>query len=1113
MAPSKLHFSYRSSILIQALAGICFLTSTTVMAAGSKTPNALSVGKSSDQCMAMVDKNLAKGPTNFFIYLRFSSKHVKIQNGDILQYDIFLDPKNPMPKVGVDVNFNDGSTLRDAHIPDQNGIDSHGDGILTPAVDHWYTRKISLSSFAGKRTTYFTLVFEGDAFGQYAQFVDHVEIVHPDGTRTMIYPTNRMPQDRVDSTSGYSENPALALVPRSEVVNGKPVGAVIRQVEQRASRLQTITAITDAINLAGSIPHLTAAQKKSVATAKSNVADLENHLNDTNAAFKARVDRVIQSSTPVEVILRSVTSDLIGHAHIDVQWLWQSPESLQAAHNTWNQATIFMKEFPGFCFTQSTAGYYREVQYTWPKLFKTIQHFVKTGQWEVVGGRESEADENLLSPEDSAMQFLYAQRYFRKEFGHIATVGWEPDTFGHTAQMPQMLQLAGLHYYYFCRGGKGKPLFNWEAPDGTKVLAYDESAAGAWYDTALNDSNFHEWPGYIHRTGRKEMMWVYGVGNHGGGPTKEYIEQAEKWMKSPLAPHVRFSTALSFFQHMEKEGTQQLPTIKSELEGVFQGCYTTNSKEKKLNDYAEADTVQAEAVASVAHALGGWPYPRKQFASNWETLGFNQHHDTLCGSSFHWAYQQTYPDLYRIISTDKDITRDAMVNLSVQVTPAPGGPNFMVFNSLGWQRSGWVSAYLPTPVARNEKAVAVAPDGSEAPIYITNPVTGAVRFWAKDMPSFGYRCYVIRDWDSQKDPTLIVPHDQVSSDGTTVSNGKLTVKFDVADGDISSLTEAGREFAGTGGLGKMVNTPEKPVIDAWNINPLTGSFPLKPIAHRRVSGPQGDGMAFEYKIAPSKPGMEATRVWQTFMLRPGSDHVNVLLRCDWQVVSNRKDPSPFLRATFDGGTNATTATYQVPFGAVTRPENGHEGPVQTWADVSDAKGSGVSVVVDCKHGFSAQNGVLRMSLIRGNVSPDPLPNPGMQTVNYEIVPHIMGWQTAGLAQRGTEIQTRLLSIPVGPDAEGTSPLQYSFASIGNPNMVTTGLKVGEDGKGYVLRYFDSTGTGSSGTVTAALPMTFVNAINFIEDPLGVLVPNGNSVKVSLRPWQIGQIEFGQPSHS
>ncbi len=1081
-------------------------TAHPIVAKNHNKPEASQTMIGKGDCIGLVDSNLAKGPDNFFLYVKFSSLHIRIKQGDVLSYDVFLSPNDPMPKGGIDITFSNGDSLRDSHIPDQNGIDSHGDGLLTPAVDHWYSRQIPLSSFAGHRTGYWTLVFEGDAFGQYAQFVDRVRIKHADGTSTWVFPSANLIEDQVDSVNGYSQAPALALIPRSQVQDGKPVQADVQQVLQGADRLRTITHIQDGLNLALHVPTDSATDKDALSKALADAKTLAEDTTQPTQQFNAAVQKVLAESTPAEHILRGLTADLIGHAHIDVQWLWQAPESLQAAHNTWNQATIFMKEFPGFTFTQSSAGYYREVQKTWPALFKRIQKYVKDGQWEIVGGRECEADENLISPEASASQFLYAQRYFQKEFGKTAVVGWEPDTFGHTAQMPQMLQLGGCKYYYFCRGGKGDPLFYWKAPDGTKVLAYDEVAAGAWYDTPLNDSNFHELPGYIKKSGRKEMMWVYGVGNHGGGPTKEYVEQALKWKKSPLTPTVRFSTAQSYFQHMAKTDTSTIPTIQSELEGVFMGCYTTNSFEKKRNDYAEADTVQAEAISAVAHAVGGWPYPTKRFAHNWEKILFNQHHDTLCGSSFHWAYQQTIPDIDSVIADDKDISRDALENLCVQVSPAKGGANFMVFNSLGWARSGWVNVYLPTsfggpnPVFNNP--VAVAPDGTKFPLTVINPNTRQAVFYAANVPAYGYEVYVIRDSKTPVQNT----EDVVSDDGKTISNGIISAKFDLAKGAIQSLEMGGKEFAGSAELGRLIDTPEKPGADAWTIK-LDGSrFPVNAISHHIVKSYKGTGMEFEYKLAPSQPGMKPTRVWQTFWLRPGSKEVNVDFAADWQVVSNLSKPSPFLRATFDSRYANPTARYQVPFAVVKRPNNGEEGPVQTWADVSNGDQAGFAVVVDCKHGFSCQGSDLVMSMIRGCYAPDPLPNPGYQTAKYSIVPHLANWKSANLSQKGEAIQTDLLSIPVPPDAEGTAPLTYSFANFTGSNIIPTGLKVSEDGNGYVFRFFNESNSSQNGILHFTSGVSGAQWVNFIENHLHDAAFTSQSVSIPLHKWQIGNVE-------
>lgn len=1056
-------------------------------------------------CLGLIDQNLAKGPDNFYLYLRFSSQRVTIQKGDVLTYEVFLGPNNPEPKGGIDVNFNGTAALRDHHIPDQNGIDSHGDGFLGPAVDHWFRREIPLTSLAGHATTYWTLVFEGDRSGTYCQFIDRIQILHAHGNPTDIYPSPDLESPRIDSINGYGRHFEFSEVPRTDVRNGAPVQAAISAVQRNSHRMEQIRQLADAVTLAQSLPDLTTDQRISTKNLAMELSQLRSATALTDEEFRMKYQKVLDHSQFLGPLVKSLKADLIGHAHIDVQWLWQSPESLQAAHNTWKQATIFMNQYPGFTFSQSSAGYYREVQQTWPDLFETIQKYVKTGQWELLGGRECEADENLISPEASASQFLYAQRYFRKEFGKTAVVGWEPDTFGHTAQMPQILQLGGCKYFYFCRGGKGQPLFNWEAMDGSKVLAYDEVAAGAWYDSPLDQDTPFEFPNYVKKTGQKEMMWVYGVGNHGGGPTKEYIDQAEHWMKQSLAPTVKFSTAQRFFQTMAEEKASSIPTLKTELQGVFEGCYTTNSFEKKRNDYAEADTVQAESVSAVAHALGGYPYPTPRLAQNWEKILFNQHHDTLCGSSFHWAYDQTIPDLDSVIADDKSITRDAMVNLSVQVTPAKGGPNFLVFNSLGRARSGWVNVYLPTgfggPYPSVSKPIAVSPNGDEIPIFITDPITRAATFYAKEIPSYGYRVYVVK----REGHPMTTPHNLITNGGTTVKNGILTATFDLEHGCIQSLVMNDHEYAGPRGLGGLINTLEKPEPSAWNINPIVGTQPVNPISHQFVHSYRGDGIEFTYEIPPTRPTMKPTRMWQTFWLLPGADHVEVDFRADWQAISTLDLPSPFLRAMFDSPSQAPVASYQVPFGVVTRPTDGSEGPVQGWADVS-AKSGGVSVVVDCKHGFSCDGSLLRMSLIRGCYAPDPLPNPGMQSARYEIIPHAGSWANANLSQAAQEIQSDLLSIPVPPDAEGTAPLAYSFAHYSNGQLVPTGLKMSEDGSGYVFRFFDGAGKGTSAKLDLTPSLTGAEWVNFIEDHLHGADSNQNTVGIQLRPWQIGNIE-------
>src|SRR5207249_9950286 len=238
----------------------------------------------------------------------------------------------------------------------------------------------------------------------------------------------------------------------------------------------------------------------------------------------------------------------------------------QVCHDTFGQALKFMDEFPGFKFSQSSAALYATTEEHFPEIFKGMQKQVAAGNWEIVGGRVCEGDENMISPESHARHFLYGQRYFRERFnGKDAVVGWEPDTFGHTTQFPQILKLGGCKYFYFCRGGRHNPLFWWQGLDGTKVLAFEEPATGGWYNGDVAMNRFDRLFDFAGKTGSKEMLWVYGVGNHGGGPTRENINEALKFQKHGFLPTVKFSTATEFFYQLEKYDLSNVPTVTQAL--------------------------------------------------------------------------------------------------------------------------------------------------------------------------------------------------------------------------------------------------------------------------------------------------------------------------------------------------------------------------------------------------------------------------------------------------------------------------------------------------------------------------------------------------------------------
>ncbi len=1057
------------------------------------------------ECIAFVSANLAKGKGNYFTYLEFSTQRLTVKTGDVLAYDIFLSPKNPVAKGGIDVSFDDnGDALRDTGVTDQNGIRAHGDGLLKEAVGKWLARRISLEGVKGRIANGWSLNFEGDEPGVYAQFVGDIAVNHMDGSRTVIYESGALPTKNLLATEGYTRKPSCITIPRSQVSSDK-AEELIAEVQKGADRIRQIDEARKDLALAKQFleRHPDQHLQRHVTEATALLDQVEQRQAATEEELQAAIHAAHQALSHTHPAMTAYTGHLVGHAHIDLQWLWEWQEGIVATHDTFNQAVRFMREFPGFTFSQSSSCLYKTTEQHYPELFKQMQDEVKKGHWEIVGGRICEGDTNMISPESHARHFLYGQRYFREKFGKTAVVGWEPDTFGHCLQMPQILKLGGCNYYYFCRGGKGKPLFWWKGLDGTKILTFDEPASGSWYNSDLSYKQFQEMLDFERNTGSKDMLWVYGVGNHGGGPTREYIQEALKWMKDPSKPVVKFSTASQFFKKLEGYDLSKIPQVSEELNPVFDGCYTTHSEIKQLNRNAEAWTTSAEAVAAVASQFG-FRYPKASFRRNWEDICFNHHHDTLPGSGIHAPYENTKIMLGRVIADDKDIANRALELMSLRVTPERGGISVMVFNPLGWARSGWVQTLMVQSGWDGgerldpEQCAAFAPDGKMSQVDVLDGPSHLGRFYAPDVPPFGYKVFQIKNFKRGE----IAGVDE-SKDGRILENGFLRVEFDTAKGVITKVTDKRSGTSILGEMGRLENHFEAAAgMSAWVIGKLVHHESWVPSSFTVEHQGSTSSVKFRYMEASLGSSIPTT-VAQTFSIHPWSTQVECEVDCDWEVIGSEKTENPMLRVAFETDLNDSISTHQIPFGAIERPTDDKEYPALQWADLSSRDGShGLSVLNDCKHGHSATGSTMRLTLIRSSFSPDPVPNPGHHHWRYSVYPHNGDWRAAETVQRAAEFNQPLLSATVPFDAKGSEPLQWSPVSISGKGLVATVLKMSEDDRSLVLRFFESQGQAIIGGVTWATRPRATAWVNFVEDRLGSATLTGNANAVSMHPFEI-----------
>ena len=765
-----------------------------------------------DDCLVFVSRNLAKGDSNWFTYYTISEKHIKFKSGDRLTYDIFLDPHNPVAKGALDIEVDSGDPLRDTKTNDTEGNRAH--------------RDIPLDLLSGKTSTQWNLNFEGDPDGRYMLAIANAQVIHPDGTTDVIYKSGKPDEFKDQNTSGYTKFPAWRVVEKSEIAEGKDLEPMIAGIISSSVKKQSLEAIEQELTI---VEKYLKDKPMDIHT-KQHLDDTRSMLNALYASddvtpqqIEAAIHMASQALEHAHPEMQKYAGHLVGHAHIDLQWLWEWQEGIVASHDTFNQAVKFMDEFPGFTFSQSSSVIYKAVEDAYPDLFKKVQEKVKSGQWELVGGRVCEGDTNMISPESHARQFLYGQTYFKERFGKTAIVGWEPDTFGHSIQMPQILKMGGCKYYYFCRGGKGKPLFWWQGLDGTKVLAFDEPASGSWYNSDITYKQFQEMLDFENNTGSKDALMVYGVGNHGGGPTREMIQTALGMMAKKDLPPIKFSTATQFFKKLETYDLKKVPVINEELNPVFDGCYTTHSEVKQLNRQAENTTATAETVSVMANQFG-FNYPASQFRQSWEDICFNHHHDTLPGSGIHAPYENTKTTLGRAIADSNDTITKAMELLTLRVTAKKGGMSFLVANQLGWKRSGWVET-LAVPSGWNgqnmdiNRLVAVAPDGKEYPVELLDKITRRIRFYAADVPSFGYRVFQIKTGD-------IVQKSSVHYDQEGIKGDGLNAKLDQVNGGFSELTFRGKTFHNVGRLKLDYERPGG--MTAWVIQGIEKSVNWRP---------------------------------------------------------------------------------------------------------------------------------------------------------------------------------------------------------------------------------------------------------------------------------------------
>ncbi|MEA2012624.1 MAG: glycoside hydrolase family 38 C-terminal domain-containing protein [Verrucomicrobiota bacterium] len=376
---------------------------------------------------------------------------------------------------------------------------------------------------------------------------------------------------------------------------------------------------------------------------------LKNELERDNPNIRKVTQEIETILEPIGQYSKEFHIHCVGYAHIDMNWLWSYQETVAAVNDTFITVLKLMDEFPDFCFSQSQGAVYDIIRKFNPEVFNQIKRRVIEGRWEVIASQWVEGDKNIPSGESIIRHMLYTRAFMKENLGLMpedVSIAWEPDTFGHAASIPALMLGGGVKQYSFCRNGKEElpPLFLWQAPDGSEIIVNHEQT---WYNDPLGTHNTIGLLKYYKKSNIKNWMLVFGIGDHGGGPTRRDLKTFEEMKKWPIFPDFKFSTTKKFFSSVENNKSK-LPIIKKELNFIFRGCYISKNLIKASNRFAENLIEEAEVSSVLASQNSNFQYPFDELKKSWLSILFGHFHDILpgCGISstthYHSAkYQET----------------------------------------------------------------------------------------------------------------------------------------------------------------------------------------------------------------------------------------------------------------------------------------------------------------------------------------------------------------------------------------------------------------------------------------------------------------------------------------
>ncbi len=836
------------------------------------------------------------------------------------------------------------------------------------------------------------------------------------------------------------------------------------------------------------------------------------------------------------------------HAHIDMNWMWGWQETVAVTISTFRSILNLMREYPEFTFSQSQASVYKIIEDYAPDMMDEMKKRIAEGRWEVTASAWVETDKNMPDTESLIRHIEYTRNYLEQVWGvarEDIELDFSPDTFGHSRFVPEINTFGGVKYYYHCRGLQDDlTLYRYKCPSGAELLMYKEPY---WYNSGVTPDCGTGIFGLSERcAGLKAGLIVYGVGNHGGGPSRRDIERIIEMQGWPVFPAMKFGTVRGFFRKAESV-REKLPVVDHELNAIFAGCYTTQSRIKRGNRKTELALLDAEKLGALDSMATGASSPARCLEKSWRNVLFTHFHDILTGSCVQESREHAMGLFAESIAHAQTIESAAATSLSentdtsmfaadddIRFTQSEGAgvgfglsnyagvPNpergagktriYTVFNTASQPKKALVELTVWDYVGDLRRIEAVDSKMNPLPFQLLDKEPQ--RYWdhryvrilvEAEVAALGYAALAIREKDVEDYPTFYLSAERTEQPkgDVVLENEWIKAVVDGRTGEMISLVEkatGAEQLSAPAGL--CVVDTEQNGMSAWTIgrylgmNPVTRATRIVPFKGTLRTGVETEHM------------MLNSTVKTTITLDASAKAVKYAFTVDWHESAAKSTTLPVLVFRMPLANRGEDVMMDVPGGSVIRSARAMDLPALSYAAALGESnvtpiGHIPFLATDCKYGFRLDRGELISTLINTASGPDPYPERGIHAI--ELYAGVCKPCPMALRTAVESLLRPMFGIPTARH-EGTLPPEGTLMVFESRRTVLSSLAQKEDGS-FALRAFETVGKGDTVTVKLPRPVEKACLTDLEGNEIGAVTVDGSAVCFGIGPYRIAELNL------